>query len=104
MSIGIASRHRTISMGGARREASPCCTDVGNLADNSSPPTGPHMVITLTFKLQGNEGSLVTGERAEVKNASAAYRPESRVQTLGLGPHQSAEGRPSIGRPNELGS
>ena len=44
--------------------------DVVNLAYNNSPPSGPNMIITVTYSRgeNGKEGSMLPGDRVKVKN------------------------------------
>jgi len=44
--------------------------DVVNLAYNNAPPSGPNVIITVTYSRgeNGKEGSLLPGDRVKVKN------------------------------------
>lgn len=44
--------------------------DVVNLAYNSNPPSGPNMIITVTYSRGGNgqNGSMLPGDTVKIKN------------------------------------
>jgi hypothetical protein len=44
--------------------------DVVNLAFDNNPPTGPNIVITVTYKIEGKQGTLLPGGTVTIKNGT----------------------------------
>lgn len=42
--------------------------EIVNLAFNNNPPSGPNVVITVTYKTEGKQGTLLPGATIEIKN------------------------------------
>jgi Multiubiquitin len=41
-----------------------------NLAFDNNPPTGPNIVITVTYKIEGKQGTLLPGGEVSIKNGA----------------------------------